>query len=246
MSTLPQSPRALVIDDDPDFIQLITVALKTLGIAVDAYQEVEPFLLHLKDHRPTFCLIDLHIGEVAVGFSVVKSIREVLGNEIPLIIASATTDPQAIAHAMELGADDYLTKPIHFSLLAAKMKNYISSRKIAALQPPFMTVPQSECSVGIELEVKILAIDELGVTLGSRHLLRKGLEIELACPEAKEYFGRDHISVRVASNSLDVSVEVNAAGDTIETSGYRTYCAYDPDDEKLFDDVRKWLAKKTG
>jgi hypothetical protein len=81
-------------------------------------------------------------------------------------------------------------------------------------------------------DTKILSVDEFGVTLGTKQNFPKGLRLEISCPQFKEIFGTKVIGVQVEKNSLDAN-----------TGSYRTYAAYNPNDAKLFRDVKKWLVK---
>lgn len=234
MTTVPNDgPRAFVIDDDPDFIDLIAHALRQLGISVESFATPEAFLTRLREHKPTLCVVDIHLGPLAVGYALVKAIRKVVGTELPLLVASANFDRATIAHAMEVGADDFIAKPVDIAMLAAKLKHYVSSRAIrkAAVAP--CSIPPSEALATLFIEASVIGVDELGVMLESPHLLKKGMRLTIASnadgPLTKALGGRSIMAV-VERTGLDPA-----------TGRFDAYAAFDPDDTELLERVRRWL-----
>lgn len=186
-------PSALVLDDDPDFLAVIEVLLKKLGIQCHSTQTPEDFISKMKESRPDFCLIDLRIKGLTLGYTLVKAIRGAFGNEIPLFIVSADSDTQAIAHAIEIGATDYFTKPIDRELFATKISRYVTSPELSENTLSYFSIPQGGSPAELySNEFKVLSIDEFGFTLGSPHLLTKGCRVKASGAFVENIFGHSN------------------------------------------------------
>src|SRR5581483_6217712 len=111
MSEKP-SLQALVLDDDPDFLNLAIFVLRQLGIRTEITSTPNDFLDKFKNSKPDCCFIDLNLGGLISGFALVQSIRSGFGKNLPVFVISSASDAQAIAHALEVGANDFIIKPL--------------------------------------------------------------------------------------------------------------------------------------
>ncbi len=108
---LPSATRILVVDDDRDLLLLLTKMLARTGASTQT-AETGSSALSMLDAEPFDLLIlDLMLPDMD-GYDILRRVREdVRFNQMPVLILSAKTTPEAIKRGLELGADGYLTKP---------------------------------------------------------------------------------------------------------------------------------------
>ncbi len=114
------SKHILVIDDDRTFIELLKSYLSNQGFKVDGLidgTEVDPFL---QENQIDLILLDLMLpGED--GLSILRRLRE-SANYYPIIMMSASGNTVERVIGLEVGADDYLLKPVDFRELLARIR----------------------------------------------------------------------------------------------------------------------------
>ncbi len=113
------SPRVLVVDDEPAVTELLAYNLRKAGYdALSAANGREALLLARKS-TPDLVLLDLMIPEVD-GLEVCRELRK--GSNVPIIMITARGEEIDRVVGLELGADDYVTKPFSVRELLARVK----------------------------------------------------------------------------------------------------------------------------
>ncbi len=110
--------KVLVVDDEPDVIKVIAMSFRMQQPAweVIAAQDGPEALALIEFERPSVILLDVGLPEMD-GFEVLKAIR--LFSDTPVIMLTVKDDELSKVQGLELGADDYVTKPFsHLELLA--------------------------------------------------------------------------------------------------------------------------------
>lgn len=103
--------KVLVIDDQDDIIEMVTYMLTEAGYAVEGATSGEEGLAVARRFRPDLILCDIMMPGVD-GYGVLEAARQNLElATTPFVFLTAKTDPDEVRTGMELGADDYLTKP---------------------------------------------------------------------------------------------------------------------------------------
>ncbi len=113
-------PLILAIEDEPDLREGIKHNLELEGYRVETAADGKEGLRKARDLRPTLILLDLMLPGMS-GLDVLRTLRET-GQETPIIIVSAKGQDRDKVTGLELGADDYLTKPFGLSELAARIR----------------------------------------------------------------------------------------------------------------------------
>ncbi|MBU0673595.1 MAG: response regulator [Proteobacteria bacterium] len=112
----------LVVEDEEDIQQLVSYNLVKAGFDVDCADTGEQALQHIKGKIPDLILLDLMLPGID-GSEVCRSLR--LGKEthdIPIIMLTARGEEDDIVAGLELGADDYITKPFSPTVLISRIK----------------------------------------------------------------------------------------------------------------------------
>lgn len=102
-------PRILIIDDEPRFIGLTQEILQVYGYDVITAGSGSEGIRKTQEHHPDLILCDIRMPEVD-GFQVLKAVRSE-HHHLPFIFLTGLTEMSEIRQGMQLGADDYLTKP---------------------------------------------------------------------------------------------------------------------------------------
>lgn len=105
--------RILVVDNDNIFSESVKVFFEERDYAISVCDEAKEFLTYLLDFRPDVVILDLKIGSTS-GFDLLKQIRS-RNKNVKVIILTGSPDPKKIETAQELGADEYLIKPVSMS-----------------------------------------------------------------------------------------------------------------------------------
>src|SRR6266852_8049126 len=113
--------RILVVDDGPSIQRILRRNLTVSGYDVLIAENGELALEMVRVHQPDLILLDLWLPGEIDGISVCMQVRQ--GSQVPIIILSARTDEKQKVQALDLGADDYQTKPFNTEELLARVRS---------------------------------------------------------------------------------------------------------------------------
>ncbi|CDX61299.1 DNA-binding response regulator in two-component regulatory system with KdpD [Mesorhizobium plurifarium] len=110
----------LIVDDEPPIRKLLRVGLGSQGYAVSEAPNAKAALELMQTERPDLILLDLGLPGMT-GLELLGKWRGD-GLDIPVVVLSSRTDEAGIVAALELGADDYVTKPFGMNELVARIR----------------------------------------------------------------------------------------------------------------------------
>ena len=140
-------PKILVVDDEPDALELIAFNLKNAGLEVLTAENGDQALRLARAHLPDLILLDLMLPEVD-GLEVCKILRrDAATSAIPIIMVTAKAAEMDRVVGLELGADDYLTKPFSPRELVLRVKNLLRRRQ--ATDTPTDRISVGDLSIDI-------------------------------------------------------------------------------------------------
>ncbi len=190
----------LVVEDDPRLSRSLCEQLEGAGFGTLPVFDGKMAQRAIRSATYDLVLLDLSLPEVD-GFKLTEEIRRRDGNT-PVIILTAFGDMDSKLNAFQLGADDYLVKPVHFQELLAKVKVFL---KRAESHP---------------LEVEHIEVADLRIDLQRKTVERAGRPIELTPKEFNllaclarnkgRVLSKDDLAEQVWDNAYGVS------GNTIE------------------------------
>lgn len=114
--------RIMIIEDDKDLSELIKMYLIPEGWIIDIYNNGKEALKGLKDRKYNLILMDLLLPGLN-GFDICKIIRK--DSTIPIIMVTALERPIHKVQGLNIGADDYITKPFDPAELVARIKSQL-------------------------------------------------------------------------------------------------------------------------
>jgi DNA-binding response OmpR family regulator len=159
--------RILVVDDDRDIVRLVRSYLEKAGFQILTAYDGETALRVLKAEKPQLVILDLMLPD-RDGWDVARLVRsDPQLAATPIIMLTARIEDNDKIVGLEIGADDYITKPFNPREVVARVRALLRrSRQQLHLQTP------------IRLQVGEFVLD-----LGKRELTRDGSEIELTPSE---------------------------------------------------------------
>jgi len=114
--------KVLVIDDDEAITELLSMLLKTHGFDVITSNSGIEGVKLTQERLPQVVLLDLMMPDKD-GWEVCKSIRSF--SSVPILVLSALNDPRMVASILDVGADDFLVKPVPSSVLIAHLRKMV-------------------------------------------------------------------------------------------------------------------------
>jgi two-component system KDP operon response regulator KdpE len=123
--------RVLLIDDDPELVGLAQTWLRNAGYDACTAKDGNEGLQQLYCYRPDLVLLDIAMPRMD-GWEVCRRIRDMC--EIPIIMVSVNGQKSDLVKAFNLGVDDYITKPIHFPELVARVQAVLRRHSTNAKQ----------------------------------------------------------------------------------------------------------------
>ncbi|SEM97399.1 response regulator transcription factor [Lihuaxuella thermophila] len=166
------SKKILVVDDEPSIVKLVQFNLEKEGFDVDVAFDGQAALEKMKERLPDLLVLDLMLPKVD-GLEVCRRIRQEK-RHIPILMLTAKSDEFDKVLGLELGADDYMTKPFSPRELTARVKAIL--RRVEALQGE--NKPDSDQPL---IQIGELTIDPEGyvVTRGNAEIDLTPKEFEL-------------------------------------------------------------------
>jgi two-component system alkaline phosphatase synthesis response regulator PhoP len=120
--------KILVVDDEPMIRKAIKLACEKEGYQIVEAENGNEALRQLEAAKPNLILLDLMLPDIS-GFDVCRDIRR-SDPRVPIIILSAKTEEIDIVVGLEIGADDYITKPFRARELLARIAAHLRKSKL--------------------------------------------------------------------------------------------------------------------
>ncbi|MSU40175.1 MAG: response regulator transcription factor [Pedosphaera sp.] len=160
-------PRILVVDDEPDALELAELNLRNAGFAVLLAANGTDALKQARKHKPDLIVLDIMLPEVD-GLEVCKTLRADPGTAgIPVLLLTAKAAEIDRVLGLELGADDYVTKPFSPRELVLRIKGLLRRNK------------------GAETATGQLRVGALCVDVPRHEVTVRGKPVELTATEFK-------------------------------------------------------------
>ena len=168
MTAQANPPSILVVDDEPAIRRFLRTSLSAEGYQVMEAEDGAAAQAALKRHRADVLVLDLGLPGLS-GFDVIRELRED-GSTIPIIVLSSRTDEGGKVRALDLGADDYVTKPFGMDELLARIRAALRHRlQREGEKPVFRT---GELSVDLVRRIVTVRGQEVKLTRREYDLLR--------------------------------------------------------------------------
>lgn len=162
---MSERPRILVVDDEPQLTRVLRTGLTSRGYDVRAAADGLAGFETFTDWHPDLVITDLAMP-VMDGLELCRRLRAI--SAVPIIVLSAKGEEKTKVEALDMGADDYITKPFGIDELLARVR--ASLRRAASVLTP-------------EPESTVLTAGDFNIDLETRKVLVAGREIHLTPKE---------------------------------------------------------------
>ena len=129
----PKLPKILIVDDEPQILRFLRTGLPPHGYECVEAMTGAMALKAVTEQKPDALILDLGLPDQD-GFAIIEHIRKTALT--PIIVLSARNDVEGKVRALELGADDYVTKPFDMAELLARLKAALRHGLQAAGETP--------------------------------------------------------------------------------------------------------------
>lgn len=164
----------LVVDDVEGNRQLVCRRLSPFGYDLHQAEGGEQALEFIRDRKPDLVLLD-YMMPVMNGIDVLKVIRQDWQlAAIPVIMLTARAESEAVVAALAAGADDYVTKPIDFEVLRARVETQLAKQRSSD------QLRQANAALDERATMRVMAFDELRDELEREIVQRRHAEKALA------------------------------------------------------------------
>src|SRR5438270_8801326 len=114
------SARVLVVDDEPNIIDLVALALRYEGFSVEKAGSGRAALSAVHKFKPDLVILDVMLPDLS-GLDVMKRLTSE-GRKVPVIFLTARDSTEDKVHGLTIGGDDYVTKPFSIEELVARIR----------------------------------------------------------------------------------------------------------------------------
>lgn len=132
MSTQPAIPqsRVLIVDDNPQILELLEAYLEVLPVTVALAADGEAALAAVEQQAPDLILLDIMMPRRS-GFEVCRILKSDPNfRDTPIVMITALNEVGDMERARECGADDFLSKPVNKIELLARVQNLLQLRHL--------------------------------------------------------------------------------------------------------------------
>lgn len=165
------NPTVLLVEDEPSFVEALQIGLSREGFNVVVARDGEEALTAFAAHTPDLILLDVMLPKMS-GIDVCREIRK--SSQVPIIMVTAKSEEIDTVVGLEVGADDYVTKPYRIRELVARMRAALRRTIDATGEIEIVSTSVVEVdSVVIDPDQHIVSVDsvELNMPLKEFELL---------------------------------------------------------------------------
>jgi two-component system, OmpR family, response regulator len=121
--TTAEQVRVLVVDDEPNIVDVISMALRYEGFDVESASTGADAIAAVAARRPQLLLLDVMLPDID-GFEVARRLASARA-DVPIIFLTARDSTEDVVHGLTVGGDDYVTKPFSLEELVARIRTIL-------------------------------------------------------------------------------------------------------------------------
>ncbi|MER6789397.1 response regulator [Streptomyces sp. NPDC000658] len=160
--------RVLVVEDDPQLARALVINLQARAYGVDAAPDGATALRLAAARRPDVVILDLGLPDMD-GIDVIKALRG--WTRVPILVLSARQGSDEKVAALDVGADDYVTKPFDMNELLARLRAAVRRTEGTPLVPEATRVETADFSIDLFARTVVRGGQDIRLTPTEWHLL---------------------------------------------------------------------------
>jgi two-component system phosphate regulon response regulator PhoB len=235
------SQRVLVVEDEPDIAALIAYQLTREGYRVETASNGTEALAAVSREIPDLVVLDRMLPGLS-GDEVLQSMKaEGATKSVPVLVLTAKREQEDRIEGLELGADDYLTKPFSPRELVLRVQAILRRMQEPAVESGGRILRAGPLTVDVSSHQALMDGEQLALTPTEFRLLRSLMERKGRTQSRQQLLERawsveSHLSDRLQTRTVDMHVrrlrtKLGAIGDWIETVRGFGYRFRTPEDE---------------
>lgn len=157
--------RILIIDDDPQLRETVTIVLTSQEYDVQAAPTGKEGIAQVSDRAPDLVVLDVNLTDM-LGFEVVREIRRF--SNVPVLMLTGRSESSDIVSGLDSGADDYLIKPFKADELLARVRALL--RRVPSSEQP-ITVAEGQLEIDTKMRITRVRGEQVDLTPTEYQLL---------------------------------------------------------------------------
>jgi two-component system OmpR family response regulator len=205
MSPDAEQVRILVVDDEPNIVDVISMALRFEGFGVESASTGADAIAAVAARPPQLLVLDVMLPDID-GFEVARRLASARA-EVPIIFLTARDSTEDVVHGLTVGGDDYVTKPFSLEELVARIRTILRRSGLS------------------EEASSKLVLGDLELDEDTHEVMRGGREIDLTATEFRllRYLMLNPRRVLTRSQLLDHVWNYDFGGDARVLETYISY-----------------------
>ncbi|CAL9665862.1 response regulator transcription factor [Streptomyces sp. Tu 3180] len=160
--------RVLIVEDDRQLVRALVINLQARRYGVDAAPDGATALRLAADRQPDVVLLDLGLPDMD-GVDVIKELRS--WTRVPILVLSARQSSGEKVAALDVGADDYITKPFSMNELLVRLRAAVRRTESTAIVPQMTLVETEDFSIDLLAKRVVRGGRDVRLTPTEWHLL---------------------------------------------------------------------------
>jgi DNA-binding response OmpR family regulator len=218
-----------LVDSDLAWVREMTKELEKRGYDTVAASDPADLIPQATGRKLTAVAVDLRLLGTTEARAWMAELRAQGNAHLPILMVTTATERRMIAHALELGASDYLLKPLDVERFLGRVRILVNAGPHAQ-ELPLAPLAADHQDGSLDLDWRVESIDELGATLRGFHLPFKGTELRLRGPLIDDLFGPGETQTLVIESTEMADDGYLSRGEWLSLSPQAT------------DRLRTWLA----
>ena len=158
----PEAQSVLIVEDDPAVARLVRLYLVQTGYEVLSAEDGAEGLRLALEHRPSLVVLDLNLPGMD-GIEVCKNLRS--NSDVSIIMVTARVEEEDRLRGLNIGADDYVTKPFSPRELVARVNAVLRRSKPVAQEPPARQGHLAVGDITMDLDARTVNVGQESVKL---------------------------------------------------------------------------------
>lgn len=162
------TPDILIVEDEALNRELMAARLESTDYNVRFAINGKEALEKIADKKPDLVLLDIKMPDLS-GLEVLNTLRQTYSMvELPVIMVTAIDEDQRIVRALELGANDYVTKPVNFPVLMARLQTQLSLKQLSTINKEFLATASHDIRkpLGLIMDISSQTLHKLNLNQG--------------------------------------------------------------------------------
>lgn len=179
----------LIAEGDPAFAKQLEKMFLKAKLQVEVHPTLSKVKMRLQQGLPSLFIVDLNLEDSTHGLELIRLIRKEYSETVPIFVVPTVTELIGAAHAVEMGASDYIFRPLNRDAVMNKVNQFLTASKVSK------AAAKVKGPTDLMLDFQLEEVDELGIKVFSKYLIAKGTTLSVVGSTAAEITGQASTTV---------------------------------------------------